>query len=135
MIPSPWGIWLIMMKKLTGATPALGPYSAGVSTGSLVFVSGQIPTDAQGNLPEGIEAQAEQSIRNVQAVLENAGSDLRHVVKTTVFLRDMDDFAAVNEVYAEYFDGEVKPARSCVQAAKLPKDMPLEIEAIALRVR
>ncbi len=123
------------LKKLEGATPALGPYSAGVSIGDLVFVSGQIPTDENGNLPEGIEAQAEQSIRNVQTVLENGGSDLRHVVKTTVFLRDIADFAAVNEVYARFFDGDVKPARSCVQAAKLPKDMPLEIEAIGVKIR
>ena len=108
------------LKKLEGATPALGPYSAGVSAGELIFVSGQIPTDPEGNLPEGIEAQTRQSILNVKAVLESAGSDLRHVVKTTVFLRDMEDFAAVNAVYAEYFDGPVKPARSCVQAAKLP---------------
>ena len=122
------------LKRIEGATPALGPYSAGVSAGSLIFVSGQIPTDAGGALPEGIEAQTRQSIENVRTVLENAGSDLRHVVKTTVFLKDMDDFAAVNAVYAEYFDGEVKPARSCVQAAKLPKDMPLEIEAIAVKV-
>ena len=121
------------LEKIEGATPALGPYSAGVAVGDLVFVSGQIPTDAQGNLPEGIKAQARQSILNVKTVLENAGSDLRHVVKTTVFLRDMADFAAVNEVYAEYFDGPVQPARSCVQAAKLPKDMPVEIEAIAVR--
>ena len=123
------------LEKLEGATPALGPYSAGVRVGDLIFVSGQIPTDAAGSLPEGIEAQARQSILNVKTVLENAGSDLRHVVKTTVFLKNMDDFAAVNAVYAEYFDGEVKPARSCVQAAKLPKDMPLEIEAIAVRIR
>lgn len=122
-----------MLEKIEGATPALGPYSAGVAWGELVFVSGQIPTDENGNLPEGIEAQAEQSIKNVKTVLENAGSDLRHVIKTTVFLRDMDDFAKVNEVYARWFDGGVKPARSCVQAAKLPKDMPLEIEAIAIR--
>lgn len=121
------------LKKLEGATPALGPYSAGVAIGDLVFVSGQIPTDADGNLPEGIEAQTRQSIMNLKAVLEAGGSDLQHVVKTTVFLRDMDDFAAVNAVYAEYFNGAVKPARSCVQAAKLPKDMPLEIEAIALK--
>lgn len=120
------------MKKLTGATPALGPYSAGVRTGDLVFVSGQIPTDENGVLPEGIRAQARQSILNVKAVLEAGGSDLEHVVKTTVFLRDMEDFAAVNEVYAEYFCGEVQPARSCVQAAKLPRDMPLEIEAIGV---
>ena len=123
------------LKKLEGATPALGPYSAGVSVGDLIFVSGQIPTDASGALPEGIEAQTRQSIENVRTVLENAGSDLRHVVKTTVFLKNMDDFAAVNAIYAEYFDGEVKPARSCVQAARLPKDMPLEIEAIAVRVK
>ncbi|MCD7768664.1 MAG: Rid family detoxifying hydrolase [Oscillospiraceae bacterium] len=123
------------MEKLTGATPALGPYSAGVKAGGLVFVSGQIPTDAAGNLPEGIEAQAEQSILNVKAVLEAGGSDLQHVVKTTVFLRDMEDFAKVNEVYARYFNGEVQPARSCVQAAKLPKNMPLEIEAIGVVVK
>ncbi|MCD7844290.1 MAG: Rid family detoxifying hydrolase [Oscillospiraceae bacterium] len=123
------------MEKLTGATPALGPYSAGVKAGELVFVSGQIPTDANGNLPEGIEAQAEQSILNVKAVLEAGGSDLQHVVKTTVFLRDMEDFAKVNEVYARYFNGAVQPARSCVQAAKLPKNMPLEIEAIGIVVK
>ena len=123
------------LQKIEGATPALGPYSAGVALGDLVFVSGQIPTDSDGVLPEGIEAQARQSIENVRTVLENAGSDLRHVVKTTVFLKNMDDFAAVNAVYAEYFDGDVKPARSCVQAAKLPKDMPLEIEAIAVKVK
>ena len=122
------------MNKIEGATPALGPYSAGVSFGALVFVSGQIPTDENGALPEGIETQARQSILNVKTVLENAGSDLRHVLKTTVFLKNMDDFAKVNEVYAEYFDGPVQPARSCVQAAKLPKDMPLEIEAIAVKI-
>jgi 2-iminobutanoate/2-iminopropanoate deaminase len=85
-------------------------------------------------MPEGIQAQARQSIENVKAVLEAGGSDLRHVVKTTVFLKNMDDFAAVNEIYAQYFDGDVQPARSCVQAAKLPKDMPLEIEAIGVKV-
>ena len=124
---------MMEMQKIEGATPALGPYSAGVAVGEFIFVSGQIPTDAEGRLPEGIRAQARQSILNVKTVLENAGSDLQHVVKTTVFLRDMADFAAVNEVYAEYFDGAVQPARSCVQAAKLPKDMPIEIEAIAVR--
>jgi 2-iminobutanoate/2-iminopropanoate deaminase len=95
------------MTKLEGATPALGPYSAGVSVGDLVFVSGQIPTDANGVLPEGIAAQAKQSILNVKTVLEAGGSDLQHVVKTTVFLRDINDFAAVNEVYAQYFNGPV----------------------------
>ena len=123
------------MEKLTGATPALGPYSAGVKLGDLVFVSGQIPTDENGLMPEGIQAQAEQSIRNLKAVLEAGGSDLQHVVKTTVFLKDMNDFAAVNEVYAKWFDGEVQPARSCVEVARLPKDMPLEIEAIGVVVK
>ena len=123
------------MKKLTGATPALGPYSAGVRIGDLVFVSGQIPTDENGVMPEGIQAQAERSILNVKAVLEAGGSDLQHVVKTTVFLKDINDFSAVNEVYARYFDGEVQPARSCVEVARLPKDMPLEIEAIGIKVK
>lgn len=123
------------MKKLTGAAPALGPYSAGVQIGDLVFVSGQIPTDENGVMPEGIRAQAERSILNVKAVLEAGGSDLQHVVKTTVFLRDMNDFAAVNEVYAQHFNGEVQPARSCVEVARLPKDMPLEIEAIGIKVK
>ncbi len=123
------------MKKLTGATPALGPYSAGVGIGDLVFVSGQIPTDEKGFIPEGIQAQAEQSIRNVKAVLEAGGSDLQHVVKTTVFLRDMNDFSAVNEVYARYFNGAIPPARSCVEVARLPKDMPLEIEAIGIKIQ
>ena len=124
-----------MMKKLTGSTPALGPYSAGVGAAGLVFVSGQIPTDAEGVMSEGIRAQARQSILNVKAVLEAGGSDLQHVVKTTVFLKNIEDFAAVNEVYAEYFNGEVMPARSCVEVARLPKDMPLEIEAIGIAVR
>ena len=123
------------MEKLTGATPALGPYSAGVKLGDLVFVSGQIPTDENGLMPEGIQAQAEQSIRNLKAVLEAGGSDLQHVIKTTLFLKNMDDFSAVNEVYAKWFDGEVKPARSCVEVARLPKDMPLEIEAIGVVVK
>lgn len=123
------------MEKLTGVTPALGPYSAGVKLGDLIFVSGQIPTDENGLMPAGIRAQAEQSIRNLKAVLEAGGSDLQHVVKTTVFLKDMNDFAAVNEVYAQWFDGEVKPARSCVEVARLPKDMPLEIEAIGVVVK
>lgn len=123
------------MEKLTGATPALGPYSAGVKLGDLVFVSGQIPTDENGLMPEGIRAQAEQSIKNLKAVLEAGGSDLQHVVKTTVFLKNMNDFSAVNEVYAKWFDGKIKPARSCVEVAHLPKDMPLEIEAIGVVVK
>ena len=120
------------MKKIEGAVPAIGPYSAGVAAGGLLFVSGQLPVNAEGQFPLGIKAQAAQCIENLKAVLENGGSDLQHVVKTTVFLRSINDFGAVNEVYATYFDGAVLPARSCVQVAALPKDAPLEIEAIAL---
>lgn len=122
------------MKRIEGAAPAIGPYSAGVAAGGFVFVSGQLPTDASGRIPTGIAAQTEQCIRNVQAVLEAGGSDLSHVVKTTIYLRSMNDFAAVNEVYARHFCGEVLPARACVQVAALPKNAPIEIEAIGLVV-
>ena len=112
------------------APAAIGPYSQGMIVGSLVFCSGQIPVDpATGNIPEGIAAQAEQSCRNVSAVLEAAGSDLGKVVKTTCFLADMADFAAFNEVYAKFFTG--KPARSCCAVKTLPKNVLCEIEAIA----
>ena len=120
------------MKKIEGAVPAIGPYSAGVAAGGLLFVSGQLPVNAEGQFPLGIKAQAAQCIENLKAVLENGGSDLQHVVKTTVFLRSINDFGAVNEVYAQYFDGAVLPARSCVQVAALPKDAPMEMEAIAV---
>lgn len=120
------------MKRIEGAVPAIGPYSAGVAAGGFVFVSGQLPTDANGRIPTGIAAQTEQCIRNVQAVLQAGGSDLSHVVKTTIYLRSMNDFAAVNEVYAQHFCGEVLPARACVQVAALPKNAPIEIEAIGL---
>ena len=112
------------------APAAIGPYSQGMIVGSLVFSSGQIPVDpATGDIPEGITAQAEQSCRNVAAVLEAAGSDLTKVVKTTCFIADMGDFAAFNEVYAKYFTG--KPARSCCAVKTLPKNVLCEIEAIA----
>ena len=112
------------------APAAIGPYSQGMIVGSLVFCSGQIPVDpATGNIPEGIAAQAEQSCRNVAAVLAAAGSDLGKVVKTTCFLADMGDFAAFNEVYAKHFVS--KPARSCCAVKTLPKNVLCEIEAIA----
>ena len=112
------------------APAAIGPYSQGMIVGSLVFCSGQIPVDpATGAIPEGIAAQAEQSCRNVAAVLEAAGSDLSKVVKTTCFLADMADFAAFNEVYAQHFVG--KPTRSCCAVKTLPKNVLCEIEAIA----
>ncbi len=112
------------------APAAIGPYSQGWAAGGLVFTSGQIPVDpATGMVPEGIRAQAEQSCKNVGAILAAAGSGFEKVVKTTCFLADMSDFAAFNEVYARYFTG--RPARSCVAARALPKGVLCEIEAIA----
>ena len=114
------------------APGAIGPYSQGYTFGDLVITSGQIPVDpATGAVPEGIAAQAEQSCKNVGAILEAAGSGFEKVVKTTCFLADMGDFAAFNEVYAKYFTS--KPARSCVAVKALPKDVLCEIEAIALK--
>ncbi|MCI8654159.1 MAG: RidA family protein [Angelakisella sp.] len=112
------------------APGAIGPYSQGFKVGGFVYTSGQIPVDpATGNAPEGIVAQAEQSCKNVAAILEAAGSSLDKVFKTTCFLADMGDFAAFNEVYAKYFTS--KPARSCVAVKSLPKGLLCEIEAIA----
>ena len=120
------------MKVLetTKAPGAIGPYSQGFEVNGFVFTSGQIPVDpATGEVPEGIAAQAEQSCKNVGAILEAAGIGYENVVKTTCFLADMADFAAFNEVYARYFVS--KPARSCVAAKALPKGVLCEIEAIA----
>ena len=112
------------------APGAIGPYSQGFKVGGFVYTSGQIPVDpATGEVPAGIAAQAEQSCKNVAAILEAAGSSLDKVFKTTCFLADMGDFAAFNEVYAKYFTG--KPARSCVAVKTLPKNLLCEIEAIA----
>ena len=120
-----------MTKIETSNAPgAIGPYSQGFVVNGFVFTSGQIPVDpATGSIPEGIAAQAEQSCKNVQAILEAAGSGLTKVIKTTCFLADMGDFAAFNEVYAKYFTE--KPARSCVAVKTLPKNVLCEIEAIA----
>lgn len=120
-----------MTKIETSLAPgAIGPYSQGYVVNGFVFTSGQIPVDpATGNVPEGIAAQAEQSCKNVQAILEAAGSNMSKVIKTTCFLADMGDFAAFNEVYAKYF--VEKPARSCVAVKTLPKNVLCEIEAIA----
>ena len=117
----------------TPAAPAaIGPYSQGIRAGNLVFTSGQIPLDpATGLIPQGIEAQTRQAMENVLAVLAQAGATAENIVKTTVFLRNMDDSAAMNGVYATFFSGPA-PARSAVQVARLPKDCPLEIEAIAV---
>jgi 2-iminobutanoate/2-iminopropanoate deaminase len=114
------------------APQPIGPYSAGVRVGNLVFTAGQIGLDpASGEIvPGGIEAETHRVFQNLRGVLEAAGSSLDKVVKTTVFLRDMADFARMNAVYAEYFKGNY-PARSTVQAAGLPKGVAVEIEAIA----
>ncbi len=114
----------------TNAPAAIGPYSQGMICGNLVFCSGQIPIDpATGLIAEGITAQAEQSCKNVAAILAAAGSDCTKVVKTTCFLSDMAHFAAFNEVYAAHFVS--KPARSCCAVKELPKGVLCEIEAIA----
>jgi 2-iminobutanoate/2-iminopropanoate deaminase len=115
------------------APKAIGPYSQAVVSGGFVFCSGQIPTDpATGQFVEGgVAEQTGQVLRNLSKVLEAAGSGLDRVVKTTVFLADMDDFAAMNEVYGRFFP-ENPPARSTVQAARLPRDARVEIDAIAL---
>ena len=114
------------------APAALGPYSQAIVANGMVYCSGQIPVDPATNTihAETIEEQTRQAITNLKNVLEAAGSGLDKVVKTTVFIIDMNDFAALNAVYAELF-GDSKPARSCVQAARLPKDVKVEIEAIA----
>jgi len=124
------------MNKQTVSTQsapaAIGPYSQGVKVGNLIFTSGQLPMNPQsGELVAEIEGATKQSLDNVQAVLEAAGSSMDKVVKTVVFLRDMNDFVAMNAVYATYFPNN-PPARSAVQVARLPKDAILEIEAIAL---
>ena len=112
------------------APGAIGPYSQGYIANGMVFTSGQIPVIPEtGAIPEGISAQAEQSCRNVGAILEAAGSGYDKVVKTTCFLADMGDFAAFNEVYAKYFTS--RPARSCVAVRELPKGVLCEVEAVA----
>ena len=116
--------------ETTKAPGAIGPYSQGVAAGGILFTSGQIPVNpADGSIPQGISAQAEQSCKNVGAILEAAGTGFAGVLKTTCFLADMGDFAAFNEVYARYFTS--RPARSCVAVKTLPKNVLCEIEAIA----
>lgn len=117
----------------TSAPGAIGPYSQAILINNLVYTSGQLGLDpVTSELPEGVEAQAAQSLRNVEAVLAAAGTSLEHVVKTTVFLKNMDDFTKVNEVYGTFFS-QPYPARSAVEVARLPKDALVEIEVIALK--
>ena len=116
------------------APAAIGPYAQAVEKGGLIFTSGQLPIDpATGAFPEGIEAQTAQSLNNVKAILAAAGVSMDAVLKTTVFLRDMNDFAAMNEVYATFFSEGCFPARSAIQAARLPKDALVEIEVVAAK--
>ena len=124
------------MKKVistTNAPAAIGPYSQAVEANGFVFASGQIPVNpASGEIPAGIEAQAEQVMTNMKNLLEAAGTSLDHVVKTTVFIKSMDDFATINGIYSKYFEKDC-PARSCVEISRLPKDVLLEMEAIAVK--
>jgi 2-iminobutanoate/2-iminopropanoate deaminase len=115
------------------APSAIGPYSQAVKTQDLVFVSGQLPIDPQsGHLVTGdIRDQTRQAMQNLEAILAAAGSSLDRIVKTTLFIADMDQFATINDVYAEFFRGQ-PPARACVQVARLPRDAGIEVEAVAL---
>ncbi len=122
------------MKKIIAtdkAPAAIGPYSQAVEVNGLVYTSGVIPVDpATGNIPEGSVAQAEQAFKNMKNLVEAAGSSMDKVLKTTVFIKEMNDFGAINEVYAKYFP-EPYPARSCVEVARLPKDVTPAIHVIA----
>jgi 2-iminobutanoate/2-iminopropanoate deaminase len=119
--------------KTENAPAAIGPYSQAIRGGDTIYVSGQLPIDpATGAFPEGgIKEQTRQSLTNMKAILEEAGTDMGHVVKTTVLLKNIADFAAMNEVYAEFF-GEPYPARAAFQVAALPKDALVEIECVAV---
>lgn len=123
-----------MMKYVhtTEAPAAIGPYSQGIVVNNLFFSSGQIPLTAEGIMLSGnVKEQTHQVFANLKAVLKEAGANLETVVKATVFIKNMDDFSDVNEVYGEYFSAH-KPARSCVEVARLPKDALVEIEVVAL---
>lgn len=116
------------------APAALGPYSQGIEANGTLYVSGQIPfvPETMTLVSDDVKAQTRQSLENVKAILEVAGYTMQDVVKAGVFIKNMDDFVAINEVYAEYL-GDVKPARACVEVARLPKDVKVEIEIIAVK--
>ncbi len=121
------------MKKITTdkAPQAIGPYSQAIIANGLMYCSGQIPINPEtGEIPEGVEAQAHQVFKNIKNLLEAGGTSIDNVIKTSVFIKDMNDFAKINEIYAQYFT-EPFPARSCVEVARLPKDVLLETEVIA----
>ncbi len=123
-----------MKNVVTSKAPAaIGPYSQGIDIGNLVFTSGQLPLNMEtGEMETEIKAATKASLSNVKAILAEAGLTMDNVIKTTVFISDMNNFAAMNEVYATFF-GETAPARSCVEVARLPKDVLVEIEAVAVR--
>ncbi|MCM1498429.1 MAG: RidA family protein [Clostridium sp.] len=120
--------------KTDKAPQAIGPYSQAIEVNGMIYTSGVVPLDPQtGNVVEGdIQVQATRVFDSMKALLEAAGSSCEDVVKTTVFIKDMNDFAALNEIYASYFTGAF-PARSCVEVARLPKDVLIEMEAVALK--
>lgn len=124
------------MKKVIStqkAPAAIGPYSQAIEVNGMVYTSGIIPVVPEtGEIPEGSQAQAKQALTNLANLLEAAGMGMDNVIKTTVFIKEMNDFGAINEVYATFFTGAF-PARSCVEVARLPKDVMLEIEAIAIK--
>lgn len=115
------------------APAAIGPYSQGIKAGNLLFISGQVPFNPETMeiVEGGVEAQTARVLENLKAILAEAGASFENVVKTTVFIKDMNEFGAINEIYANYF-GENKPARACVEVARLPRDVRVEIEAIAV---
>lgn len=118
--------------KSNGAPGAIGPYSQAVKAGNLIFVSGQLPINAKtGEMPEDIKAQTRQSLENVKAILEEAGATMHDVLKSTVYLADMSLFGPMNEIYAEYFEGSVYPARAAFAVKELPKKALVEIEVVA----
>lgn len=122
-------------RQLPGVPKAIGPYSPAVAAGGFLFTSGQLGADENGALPADVRAQTDNALRNLCAVLALHGLTTAQVVKTTVFVKDLNDFAAVNEVYATFFSEGAYPARSCVQGARLPKDALVEVEAVAAFAR
>lgn len=121
----------VISTKLAPA--AIGPYSQAIEVNGMIYTSGMIPVIPEtGEIAEGIESQTRQALSNVKALLESQGSSMEHIIKTTVFIKNMEDFAKVNEVYATFFAKDF-PARSCVEVARLPKDVLIEVEAIALK--
>lgn len=128
--------WRKNMKKIIStdkAPAAIGPYSQAIEVNGMIFTSGVIPVNpATGEIPEGIEAQSDQAIGNLAALLKESGVSTDDVVKTTVFIKNMDDFGKINEIYSKYFTKDC-PTRSCVEVARLPKDVLIEIDSIAVK--